>query len=47
MWVVAMNDPELLNKVYMFLIQNFRDKFLNANAHEIRSLIKDNIDKVK
>lgn len=42
-----MNDPELLNKVYMFLIQNFRDKFLNANAYEIRSLVKENIDKVK
>ena len=42
-----MNDPELLNKVYMFLIQNFRDKFLNANTYEIKVLIKDNIDKVK
>jgi hypothetical protein len=42
-----MNDPELLNKVYTFLIQNFRDKFLSANTHEIRSLIKDNIDKVR
>ena len=42
-----MNDPELLNKVYMFLIQNFRDKFLNATTYEIRSLIRENIDKVK